>query len=122
MKKEIAWRRTVVAVLALALVSPALFAADRQTHKVIAAPGILDAGAEGIELWHDYSSYALYRVSDAALNQLPPEIRGKVIMSGELDRWWLLNQYHERDADVSKTETGWPADQSAGDPALHHVQ
>jgi len=128
-KTERFWCGAIVTILVLTLFSPALFAADRKFHKVVAAPGILDATAKGIELWHDYGSYALYRVSDAALIQLPPEIRGKVIMSGELDRWWLLNlnqlapsNAQERETKISEAEKDSVADNSAREPALHLVQ
>ncbi len=60
--------------------------ADGQTHKVCAPPGVLDNSIEGIALWHDYGSYALYRVSDAALSQLPSEIRDRLILLDDLDR------------------------------------
>ena len=121
----------IVAVLALELVSPALSAADGQTHKVIAPPLILDADAEGIELWHDYGAFALSRVSDTALNQLPPEVRSKVIMSGEMDRSWLLNKYdaaplgaQKHGADISEADKDRVASESdfRSEPALHLIQ
>ena len=128
MNKEIAWRSTVIAVVAVALICPTTFAAERQVHKVIAAPGVLDAGAEGIELWHDYGAYALYRVSDAALQRLPLEVRDTLIMSDELDRWWLLDIFDiapsaVQQRDVSETEKDLAHGKSLDSgPALHLVQ
>ncbi len=54
-------------------------------HKVLAAPGQLDANAPGVVLWHDYGSFALYKVSDAALDALPAAVRARVQVDPEMD-------------------------------------
>ena len=56
------------------------------THKVIAAPGVLDTSVKGVTLWHDYGSFALYRVSDAALNALPADARSQITLGDDMDR------------------------------------
>lgn len=54
--------------------------------KVIAPRGALDDAPEGLTLWHDYGSFALYRASDAALNALPAEVRAQFVVAGNMDR------------------------------------
>jgi hypothetical protein len=71
-------------------------------HKVIAAPGLLDPGAEGVTLWHDYGSFALYRVSDAALEALSAEVRSRITVADDMDR--LLFDNIEIDAQAMLTE------------------
>jgi hypothetical protein len=71
-----------------------------RTHKIVAPPGLLDTkpvpsgakGAEGVELLFDYGSYALYRISDAALAGLASETRAQVRVVDEMDKI-LLDAY-----------------------------
>jgi len=76
--------RLVTVCLSLLLLGASLgFAAP--PHKVLAAPGQLDANAPGVVLWHDYGSFALYKVSDAALDALPAAVRARVQVDPEMD-------------------------------------
>jgi hypothetical protein len=90
-------------------------------HKVIAAPGLLDPAAEGVTLWHDYGSYGLYRVSDAALEALPAEVRNRITVADDMDRLAF-------DALAIDTRVQGPSAEMAMDaaeasaPALHLVQ
>ena len=59
---------------------------DAQMHKVIADSGLLTADGEGVTLWHDYGAFALYKVSDAALNQLSETTRSQVTLANDMDR------------------------------------
>lgn len=54
--------------------------------KVIAPRGALDEAPEGMTLWHDYGSFALYRASEAALAALPAELRAQFVVAGDMDR------------------------------------
>lgn len=56
--------------------------AAQSVHKVIASPGALD-GRSGITRWHDYGTFALYKVTDAALAGLPA---GSYRLADEMDR------------------------------------
>ena len=44
-------------------------------QKFIASPGTLDTNIDGVTLWHDYGSFALYRVTDNALERLPALVK-----------------------------------------------
>ena len=79
--------RLVTVCLSLLLLGASLgFAAP--PHKVLAAPGQLDANAPGVVLWHDYGSFALYKVSDAALDALPAALSQ---LRKERVAYWLLD-------------------------------
>lgn len=39
-------------------------------RKIIAAPGEIDPNLPGVNLWHDYGSFALYRLTDSAYDAL----------------------------------------------------
>ncbi len=54
-------------------------------HKAIVEAGVLDAKTPGISLWHDYGAFAIYKVSDAALNSLSSDVRRRVHVSGDMD-------------------------------------
>src|SRR5690606_22848304 len=56
--------------------------------KIVAPKGLLDAEAQGISLWHDYGTFALYRASEAALNALPADVRAQVVLNDD-DRLWF---------------------------------
>jgi hypothetical protein len=91
-------------------------------YKVIAHPGTLDASQEGITLWHDYGTFALYKVSPAALSQLPSSTRSKVRVMTDMDNI-LLDAYPFN----TQTDTFDAIPESlrttqANDPALHLIQ
>ncbi len=101
------------------------------THKVIAAPGLLDAGASGIDLWHDYGAFALYRVTDAAWQRLPAATRAAVTLADSMDQI-LIDGFQEaiaaagqasplNEAQSASEIKGMDASTPAG-PALHLVQ
>jgi len=92
--------------------------AGPQFHKVIAPPGSLD-GQPGVTLWHDYGSFALYRVEgQAALRPLPASAR----LADDMDRI-LITAYP---FDTQRETPNLPAVLSAAPPAdggaLHLVQ
>ena len=64
---------------------PVLAAADAPTQRVLAPAGVFAPNAEGVTLWHDYGTFALYRVSDAALAQLSPDARSQLQSGAALD-------------------------------------
>lgn len=89
-------------------------------HKVIAQPGLLDPGSEGITLWHDYGSFALYRVTDAALKGLPASMRSQVTISDDSDRL-LIDRFEEfQDQAANRSEVIDQAN-TAGS-SLHLIQ
>lgn len=71
----------VTVLLVLFLIMGAFAFSSRQTYadtfqaqsfqKVIAAPNVLDKDAAGVMLWHDYGSFALYKVASQNLESLP---------------------------------------------------
>ncbi len=91
--------------------------AGPQFHKVIAPSGSLD-GRPGVALWHDYGSFALYRVEgQAALSALPASAR----LADDMDRI-LISAYP---FDTQRETPNLPALLSAAPPAgdaLHLVQ
>jgi hypothetical protein len=90
-------------------------------HKVIAAPGMLDPGAEGVTLWHDYGSYALYLLSDAALGALPAGLRSRITPASDMDR--LAFDALPIDTRVPGLSSQFAmAASPAGGPALHLIQ
>jgi len=56
------------------------------TYKVIAPYGTLDTNMEGVNLWHDYGSFALYRLTDEALNQLPKDVVDQIQIADHMDQ------------------------------------
>lgn len=54
-------------------------------HKAIVEAGVLDEGMPGVSLWHDYGSFGLYKLSDAALNSLSSGVRRQVRIDSEMD-------------------------------------
>ncbi|MDH4208582.1 MAG: S8 family serine peptidase, partial [Anaerolineae bacterium] len=90
-------------------------------HKVIAAPGLLDDSVEGVTLWHDYGSFALYLVSDAALEALSPEVRSRITVASDMDRlafdaFPIDTQMPGLSAQMARDASG------ASGPALHLIQ
>ena len=71
--------------LALVLWLPVFAGAAESSHKVFAAPGILD-GREGVTLEHDYGAFRLYRISDETLRNLPASLRAQVRHANDTDR------------------------------------
>jgi hypothetical protein len=61
-------------------------------HKVITAPGVLDSSQPGIDLWVDYGSFGLYKVTDEALNGLDAELRAQIQVADDMDKI-LLGAY-----------------------------
>ena len=59
---------------------------DESIVKVIAPSGVLAANDDGVSLWHDYGSFALYRVTEAALNALPAEVRARLVIASDMDQ------------------------------------
>lgn len=56
------------------------------THKVLAAPGVLDPTAPGVRLLHDYGTFALYSVAAPSLDTvLGSETSGSVLLADEMD-------------------------------------
>ncbi|MEE8526484.1 MAG: S8 family serine peptidase [Thermoanaerobaculia bacterium] len=87
-------------------------AAAPTPHKVFAPPGALTP-AEGVELWHDYGSFALYRISREALRNLPPASRERLRLADDMDRV-LLDAYPFATRDGVR---GLPADLRIDDPS-----
>ena len=91
------------------------------THKVIAPTGVLDPNMDGVTLWHDYGSFALYRVTEAALDQLSPQVKSQIQISDDMDRLLI-------DALGTSTKTAnWGIDQDLvvsdlSGAALHLIQ
>jgi hypothetical protein len=61
-------------------------------HKVIAAPGVLDSSQPGVDLWYDYGSFGLYKVSDSALNGFETNILAQIQVADDMDKI-LLGAY-----------------------------
>lgn len=93
-------------------------------HKVIAPPGVLDADNPGVSLWHDYGSFALYRVSDASLDNFPPGIRKKVSLIDGQDSI-LIDGFESQLHDLDQQNQNPPRaanPQPAGNPRLQVIQ
>ena len=100
--------------------SPASPAAP-QPHKAIAAAGLLDASAPGVTLWHDYGTFGLYKLSDAALASLPTAVRSQLQIDGQMD----TIQFDRHPIDTTAGEAVLPAllaSKAPAGPALHLVQ
>lgn len=61
-------------------------------RKIIAAPGEIDPGRPGVTLWHDYGSFALYRLTETAIDALSAEIGSGADLSPKFDRLFVGNQ------------------------------
>lgn len=55
--------------------------ASSSSEKFVALKSDIGVDRPGIALWHDYGSFALYRVTDASLLDVTPEIRGRIVDS-----------------------------------------
>lgn len=114
---------SVLTVFLLSIVSSRSQAAvdEGSAHKVIAESGVLSADQAGVALWHDYGSFALYRVSDAALAEMPTAVRDQVRVADEMDRI-LFDAYP---FDTQRETLDIPSSLSISDPqgeALHLIQ
>jgi hypothetical protein len=110
--------------VASALVVSSASGADGQTHKICAPPGVLDASTEGIALWHDYGAYSLYRVSDAALSQLPEDVRDQVVLLDDLDRLSIngvdIVPGHAQAPSATAPDTAYPTEPGGSEAPLVH--
>lgn len=61
-------------------------------HKVISFVNDLDLTRAGVERWHDYEAFTLYKVTEAALNELNRSEPGQFQVMDEMDRL-LLDAY-----------------------------
>lgn len=52
-------------------------AAPARPTKVIAERGVID-GIAGVAVWHDYGTFALYRVTEDALARIPQAVRARI--------------------------------------------
>jgi len=85
------------------VVSPRSSSAEGEaTHKVIAPAGVLDISIEGVTLWHDYGSFALYRVTERALQGLPVDVRSRVSVVENTDRLLFANTEIDTQATLTK--------------------
>ncbi len=55
-------------------------------YKVIAAKNVIAETRQDIVLWHDYGSFALYRVSEEAWSELPTEVRAQLEIIDDIDQ------------------------------------
>ena len=77
------------------------------THKVIIESGTLSGQVSGLELWHDYGAFALYRATDEALNVMPQKAGLVYEVADEMD-WIYLDAYPintKTDASLSDVPT-----------------
>ncbi|MCP4361991.1 MAG: S8 family serine peptidase [Chloroflexi bacterium] len=92
------------------------------THKVIAAPGVLNAAAPGITLWYDYGAFALYKVSDTTLARLPAASQSKITLADDMD-WIMIDAYpfNSQTDDLTAVPQSLTAVETNA-PALHLIQ
>ncbi len=74
----------VTAFAAAFLLVAAADAAPNPVRKVVAEHGALQ-GVPGAAVWHDYGSFALYRIPESSIPHLPPGLRNRV-QTGVMDR------------------------------------
>jgi hypothetical protein len=91
------------------------------THKVIAPRGVLQEGMSGVSLWHDYGSFALYRVSEPAWSALPAEVRGQLALVDDTDRL-LFDRYPLDTRGQGPATPGATGSVDGPGAALHLVQ
>ncbi|MCB9418559.1 MAG: hypothetical protein H6667_02050 [Ardenticatenaceae bacterium] len=95
-------------------------AATRSVHKIIAPAGALD-GRSGVTLWHDYGSFALYKVSDLALAGMMVDGLDRYAAADEMDRL-VFDAYP---FDTQRDQLRLPealAVKTVSGPALHLIQ
>lgn len=93
---------------------------DESTVKVIAPSGVLDAGDEGVSLWHDYGSFGLYRITETALNALPADVRAQLVVS-DMDQL-LFDRISIDTQLVQPTALASSAEAAQSGESLHLVQ
>ena len=54
--------------------------------KVIAPSGVLNTNNAGVSLWHDYGSFALYRVTQSTLEALPADVQARLVIDSNMDQ------------------------------------
>lgn len=79
--------RNVVVCLCAGLIGFGATAAPTQvpTHKLIAAPGVVDETSAGVRLLEDYGSYRLYAVTDAAYSALSAVAKEKSTLADDMN-------------------------------------
>ncbi len=122
-QKTSATTLTIAMGLLLATVANTAGAADPTfpdpVRKVVAAHEAL-RGIPGAVVWHDYGSFALYRISSTSLESLPAELLSKV-EAADMDR--ILFDAYPFNTQTERLRI--PADLRADDPSgagLHLIQ
>lgn len=88
--------------------------------KVLAAPGVLRDRA-GVELWHDYGAFGLYRVDTAVWPTIAADVRAAAdVLSGD-ELLMVGGRPFDTQDPAATTQRQLAADESAG-PALHLIQ
>jgi hypothetical protein len=90
-------------------------------HKALAPAGLLDSAASGVVLWHDYGSFGLYKLSDAALAGLPTAVRSQIQIDPQMD----VILFDRHPIDTAAGDANLPAllaSKAPAGPALHLVQ
>jgi hypothetical protein len=90
-------------------------------HKALAPAGLLDSAASGVVLWHDYGSFGLYKLSDAALAGLPAAVRSQIQVDPQMD----VILFDRHPLDTAAGDANLPAllaSKAPAGPALHLVQ
>ena len=90
---------------------------DESIVKVIAPSGVLTDNDDDVSLWHDYGSFGLYRVSEAALDALPADVRAKLVVISSSAEQLLVNQVPV-DAQLSAAATASTAASVEADAVL----
>jgi hypothetical protein len=57
----------------------------QEFHKVIAYPGELDTSIAGVDLWHDYGAFGLYKISGEVLNGLDADQRERIQVTNDME-------------------------------------
>jgi subtilisin-like proprotein convertase family protein len=73
-----------MAMLVLLCSAPVL-AYTPSHHKVLAEKQDMDTGIPGVSIWHDYGSFALYKVTDPAMALLSPDVCSRLVDAALLD-------------------------------------
>ena len=70
--------------------SPDVGTASREpTHKVIAPKNLMSENGREITLWHDYGSFALYRVTHEAWLEIPAHVRSQVQLADDMNQLFI---------------------------------
>ncbi|MFZ2486675.1 MAG: S8 family serine peptidase, partial [Anaerolineae bacterium] len=85
----------LIAAISLISILPVLAAPPASTptapvapvmHKALVPAGVFPVGMAGVTLWHDYGSFGLYRITDAALSGMSAELRSQITVDASMDR------------------------------------